>query len=104
MNPLISGYNRISIDSGSLAAAVQSHVSGKPLEYRRHAKRSATKPAHPRVVAPARVLVAEGIDAIHQDTEKFSQLTVLIDADELTLREIRRANVRKRGMRDVSNG
>jgi len=95
----ISGYNHMSIDSTLLASAIDSFVGGAAFAYRPYDNRSGTKHESHRIVAPGRVLVVEGIHALHPDIEKRSRLKVFIDSDELTLREMRRrANVCKRGM------
>ena len=95
----ITGYNHFSIDSTLLGSTIDRFVEGEAFAYRPYDNRSGTKHAAPRIVAPARVLVVEGIHALHPSIEKRFLLKVFIDSDELTLREMRRrANVLKRGM------
>ena len=95
----INGYNHLSIDSLLLASAIDQFVDGDAFPYRPYDNRSGTKREDPRIVAPGRVLVVEGIHAFHPAIENRFLLKIFIDSDELTLREMRqRANVSKRGM------
>ena len=95
----ITGYNTLSIDSTLLASAIDHFVGREAFAYRPYDNRSGTKHENPRTVAPGRVLVVEGIHALHPSIERRFLLKIFIDSDELTLREMRRqANVLKRGM------
>lgn len=95
----ITGYNHQSIDITLLASAIDQFVDGVAFHYRPYDNKSGTKLKEPRIMAPGRVLVVEGIHAFHPAVEKSFLLKIFIDSDELTLREMRlRANVRKRGM------
>jgi uridine kinase len=98
----ITGYDPSSIDSSLLVSAMDHFAAGEPFAYRDYDNRSGTKHETPRIVAPGRVLVVEGIHALHPSIQKRFLLRIFIDSDELTLREMRRqANVLKRGMNAV---
>lgn len=95
----ITGYDPRSIDIALLASALDRCVAGEPFAYRPYDNRSGTKSEQPRAVGPVQVLVVEGIHALHPDIVERFPLKVFIDADEATLRQLRRhANMRKRGM------
>lgn len=101
----ITGYNPLSIDAASLASALHLFAAGKRFAYHAYDNWSGTRAQVPRIVEPCRVLVVEGIHALHPAVAGAASLKVFIDGEEPTLRELRRrANVAKRGMRPEEAG
>lgn len=95
----ITGYNHLSLDAALLASVIDHFVRGEPFAYCPYDNRTGTKHGNSRFVESGRVLVVEGIHALHPRIESRFSLKVFIDADEPTLRAMRqRANILKRGM------
>ena len=95
----VTGYDPISVNIESLALAIDHFVAGEAFSYHPYDNRTGAKRQDCRIVAPGRVLVVEGIHALHPMIESRFSLKIFIDSDEQTLREMRRrANIFKRGM------
>lgn len=95
----ISGYDVRSINVQALQSALTHFVKQHPFSVYSYDNRTGTKSPLPKVVAPANVLIVEGIHALHADCVHLMNLKVFIDSDEATLRQMRYcANMLKRGM------
>jgi uridine kinase len=98
----ISGYNPRSIDIQALDSAISKFLTRESFAHYPYDNRTGTKNVRPRVVEPCDVLVVEGIHSFNPGVAKRMHLKVFIDADEVTLRQMRyRANMQKRGMKAV---
>lgn len=98
----ITGYNDLSLDTALLASAIDQYVDGKSFSYCPYDNKLGRKLENPSILTPGRVLIVEGIHALHPCIEKRFLLKVFIDSDESTLRQMRqRANVLKRGMNPI---
>ena len=95
----ITGYNPASLDASEMLKAISNLSCGGAYEYYPYDNRTGKRSAQMVRIDSLRVVVVEGIHALHVDLLPRLHFKVFIDAEADVLAELRiQANMRKRGM------